>query len=472
MTTPIRSLRLLPKSAIELDKLTGNRGEIFYDPNDTTIRIFDSFVKGGHALLKADLSNIAGGSTNVDFGTRTVESAGFIGTISDISNHNLDDLGNVEVTGATDGQLLYYNGVQAKWKPFSLTGSFKGGSISNPLNIVNSTVSTTTGTGALIVSGGAGIGGAVHIGGSITGNSLTISTSGASITGDSTVTGSLTATTGLTVNTGPISIKGNNRLRLYDTDNTNFIGLKSPANLTADVTYQLPGTDGSSGQALITNGLGTLSWATISGGGGGGGGGGVSNPPGGIVGSVQFNSGTAFSGNETFSYDTGTDTLQVLNTTVTTLLSIAGTLDGNTTGSITNFVDIALNVGATIDEFSTDSTLAGASDTAIPTEAAVKTYVDTGLNLKADLDNPTFTGTVSGITKDMVGLTNVEDTAISTWPGSSNITTVGTLTNLTVSGTVIANSNVAIATAPTSNTHATNKRYVDSRAIAMSIALG
>ena len=470
MSTPIRSVRLLPKSAAELDKLTGNRGEIFFDPNNTTLRVFDSLVKGGHALLKADLSNIAGGSTNVDFGTRTVESAGFIGTISDISDHTLDDLGNVEVAGATDGQLLYYNAVDAKWKPFSLTGNFNGGSISNPLNIVNSTASTTTGTGALIVSGGAGIGGTLHIGGGIYGDSLSISTGGASISGNSTVTGTLTATAGLTVNTGPVAIKGNNRLRLYDTDNTNFIGLKSPANLTADVTYQLPGADGTSGQALITNGLGTLSWATISGGGGGGGG--VSNPPGGIVGSVQFNSGTSFDGNETFSYDSGTDTLQVLNTTVTTLLSIAGTLDGNATGSITNFVDIALNVGATIDEFSTDDTLAGASDSAVPTEAAVKTYVDTGLNLKADLESPTFTGTVNGITKDMIGLTNVEDTAISTWPGSSSITTVGTLTDLTVAGNITANSNVVVNLTPTSSTHATNKRYVDSRAIAMSIALG
>ena len=469
MSTPLRSLRLLPKDISELNRVSGSPGEVFYDKVDKTLRVFDSITPGGFSLMRADLSNIAGGSTNVDFGTRTVESAGFIGTISDISNHNLDELGDVDVTGVTDGQLLYYNGVEAKWKAFSLTGNFNGGSISNPLTIVNSTPSTTTGTGALIVSGGAGIGGTVHIGGTIYGDSLSITNGGASITGNSIVTGTLTATAGLTVNTGPVAIRGNNRLRLYDTDNTNFIGLKSPANLTADVTYQLPGTDGTSGQALITNGLGTLSWATISSSGGGGGG--VSNPPGGIVGSVQFNSGTAFSGNETFSYDTGTDTLQVLNATITTFLSIAGTLDGDSTGSITNFVDITLGVGATIDEFSTDNTLAGDSDTAVPTEAAVKTYVDTGLNLKADASNPTFTGIVNGITKDMVGLTNVEDTAISTWPGSSNITTVGTLTNLTVSGTITANSNVAIATAPTSNTHATNKRYVDSRAIAMSIAL-
>jgi len=38
-----------------------------------------------------------------------------------------------------------------------------------------------------------------------------------------------------------------------------------------------------------------------------------------------------------------------------------------------------LPTGATINEFSTDGTLAGNSDTAVPTEKAVKTYVDSGL---------------------------------------------------------------------------------------------
>jgi hypothetical protein len=38
--------------------------------------------------------------------------------------------------------------------------------------------------------------------------------------------------------------------------------------------------------------------------------------------------------------------------------------------------------------------------------------------------------------KSAVGLSDVENTAISTWTGSSNITTVGTLTNLTVTNTI------------------------------------
>lgn len=44
--------------------------------------------------------------------------------------------------------------------------------------------------------------------------------------------------------------------------------------------------------------------------------------------------------------------------------------------SFANLTSLSLTTGATINEFSTDGSLADASDTAIPTEAAVKTYVD------------------------------------------------------------------------------------------------
>ena len=43
--------------------------------------------------------------------------------------------------------------------------------------------------------------------------------------------------------------------------------------------------------------------------------------------------------------------------------------------------------------------------------------------------NPTFSGTVTGISKGAVGLGNVENTALSTWAGSANLTTVGTMSS-------------------------------------------
>jgi hypothetical protein len=50
-------------------------------------------------------------------------------------------------------------------------------------------------------------------------------------------------------------------LRLADADSSNYVGFKSPATVATNVTYTLPGTDGTSGQALTTNGSGTLSFA-------------------------------------------------------------------------------------------------------------------------------------------------------------------------------------------------------------------
>jgi hypothetical protein len=62
-------------------------------------------------------------------------------------------------------------------------------------------------------------------------------------------------------------------------------------------------------------------------------------------------------------------------------------------------------------------------------------------------------------------------TAINTTVVDSNLSTVGTLTTLEVAGDITADANIVVAAKPTAVTHATNKKYVDSRAIAMSIAM-
>jgi len=48
MTIPSRSLRLTPKN--DYTRFTGNRGEIFYDPVNNTLRVFDSQLAGGHIV--------------------------------------------------------------------------------------------------------------------------------------------------------------------------------------------------------------------------------------------------------------------------------------------------------------------------------------------------------------------------------------------------------------------------------------
>lgn len=51
-------------------------------------------------------------------------------------------------------------------------------------------------------------------------------------------------------------------LKLYeDTDNgTNFVALKAPDAIASNLTFTLPAADGTSGQALVTNGSGALSF--------------------------------------------------------------------------------------------------------------------------------------------------------------------------------------------------------------------
>ena len=100
---------------------------------------------------------------------------------------------------------------------------------------------------------GATINGASSIGGS-----TTINTTGAA------TTGALTAST--VTSQGSVTVQGNgtnaSKLVLNDKANTNYLALKAPDTLAAPLTWELPGTNGTSGQVLSTNGTGTLSWVS------------------------------------------------------------------------------------------------------------------------------------------------------------------------------------------------------------------
>lgn len=52
------------------------------------------------------------------------------------------------------------------------------------------------------------------------------------------------------------------RLREATVNGNNFIGLRAPAAVSADVTFTVPGTDGTAGQVLQTDGATTMSWVT------------------------------------------------------------------------------------------------------------------------------------------------------------------------------------------------------------------
>ena len=137
---------------------------------------------------------------------------------------------------------------------------------------------SNTSGGAIITPDGSGV---LELqSGGVTG--LTVS--GANVT----VSGTLTATGGLAALTSPVSVIGNAsagaEIRLpEDTDNgANYVAIKAPDALAANLTFTLPTADGTNGQFIRTDGTGQLSFATVS--------------PGGTTGQIQFNNAGVFGG--------------------------------------------------------------------------------------------------------------------------------------------------------------------------------
>jgi len=83
--------------------------------------------------------------------------------------------------------------------------------------------------------------------------------------GDVTLTNlGLVSTTGATF-TGDITLNAQSDVRFADSDSSNYIALQAPATVASNVTFTLPATDGTSNQALKTDGAGALGWATYAG---------------------------------------------------------------------------------------------------------------------------------------------------------------------------------------------------------------
>ncbi len=70
--------------------------------------------------------------------------------------------------------------------------------------------------------------------------------------------------TGRFVIASDVQIQAQGDLRFADADSSNYVGFQSPATVSSNVVWTLPATDGTSTQALTTNGSGVLSWATNS----------------------------------------------------------------------------------------------------------------------------------------------------------------------------------------------------------------
>ena len=87
-----------------------------------------------------------------------------------------------------------------------------------------------------------------------------------SITGLSTTATGTVLTLSDTASTTTVNLIIDNQKELrfeeLNANGNNYVALKSPASLTADYTFTLPSSYGSSGQALVTDGAGGLSWGS------------------------------------------------------------------------------------------------------------------------------------------------------------------------------------------------------------------
>ena len=103
-----------------------------------------------------------------------------------------------------------------------------------------------------------------HVGNTVNWLDSTVSITGISTTATGTV---LTLTDSASTSTVNLIIDNQKEIRFRETtaNGTNYVALKAPASLSADLTFTLPSADGTSGQVLQTNGSGVLSFATVGG---------------------------------------------------------------------------------------------------------------------------------------------------------------------------------------------------------------
>ena len=78
-------------------------------------------------------------------------------------------------------------------------------------------------------------------------------------------TGKLVQNSGVTVDdSNNVTLPAQADLRFADSDSSNWVAFQAPATVASNVTWTLPAADGTANQVLVTDGSGTLSWATAA----------------------------------------------------------------------------------------------------------------------------------------------------------------------------------------------------------------
>ena len=234
------------------------------------VNSYGNLVMGG---LEAATGSFTG---NVDTGNVSATTGAFTnvaGTLTTAAQPNITSVGtltSVSVTGNITGGNISTAGM------ISVFGNANVGNL-GATTIVATTLIGTLSTAAQPNITSVGTLTSLAVTGNVTGGNLT---TGSQIIATGNVTGGNFTTTGQVVATGNIhgalikassnvEIQNRGILFLNDSDNSNYIGLRSPSTLTGNFTYIFPTGYGNASQVLTTNGAGGLTWEDQSGGGGG-----------------------------------------------------------------------------------------------------------------------------------------------------------------------------------------------------------
>jgi hypothetical protein len=85
--------------------------------------------------------------------------------------------------------------------------------------------------------------------------------SSGNLAGSANLTFNGTTLTAAQVSSGQVNVTAQGDVRFEDTTGGQYVALQAPSTVATNVTFTLPGVDGSSGQAIVTDGAGTLSFA-------------------------------------------------------------------------------------------------------------------------------------------------------------------------------------------------------------------
>jgi hypothetical protein len=321
---------------------------------------------------------------------------------------------------ATDNAIVRYDGTTGKLIQNSAVTIDDSNNVSGVVQLNATTVDTTNiEVTNLKAKDGTAAGSIADSTGIITIASSVLTT--ADINGGTIDNTSIGASTPSTVVATQVDITAQGDLRLQDTTGGQFVALQAPSTIATSYTLTLPVDDGTSGQALITDGSGVLSWSSAA--------------AGDVYGPASATD------NAVARYD-GTTGKIIQNSVVT----IADTT-GNMTGVGTLGVGAITTSGAlTYGGVTLNNAVTGTGDMVLSTSP---TLVTPALGTPSALVGTNITGTAAGLTAGSV-TTNANLTGAVTSVG--NATSLGSFSSANLAGALTDETGTGFAVFATSPT--------------------